>query len=97
MPERPIFEILILAHASNPRQSVLRITTPHCRADLLTHIKNGSNGKDPTVELIIPQKNDSIMVQWASSIHLRRIAQQASLLHSEKQISRITAYQIGRY
>jgi cardiolipin synthase len=51
-------------HQAN--QSV-RITTPYFvpSADLLATLKMTAQ-RGITVELIIPQKNDSIMVQWAS-------------------------------
>ncbi len=65
MPEHLILQVLILAmHQAN--QSV-RITTPYFvpSADLLATLKMTAQ-RGITVELIIPQKNDSIMVKWAS-------------------------------
>ncbi|MGD8170269.1 cardiolipin synthase [Vibrio sp. TRT 21S02] len=65
MPEHLISQVLTLA-INQANQSV-RITTPYFvpSADLLETLKLTAQ-RGITVELIIPQKNDSMMVQWAS-------------------------------
>lgn len=65
MPEYLIYQVLTLA-INQANQSV-RITTPYFvpSADLLETLKMTAQ-RGIKVELIIPHKNDSIMVQWAS-------------------------------
>lgn len=65
MPEHLISQVLTLA-INQANQSV-RITTPYFvpSADLLETLKMTAQ-RGITVELIIPHKNDSLMVQWAS-------------------------------
>lgn len=65
MPEHLISQVLILA-INQANQSV-RITTPYFvpSADLLETLKMTAQ-RGVKVELIIPHKNDSLMVQWAS-------------------------------
>lgn len=65
MPEHLISQVLTLA-INQANQSV-RITTPYFvpSSDLLETLKLTAQ-RGITVELIIPQKNDSMMVQWAS-------------------------------
>ncbi|MGY3570045.1 cardiolipin synthase [Vibrio paucivorans] len=65
MPEHLISQVLALAiHQSNKS---VRITTPYFvpSADLLETLKMTAQ-RGINVELIIPHKNDSMMVQWAS-------------------------------
>ncbi|QIR92360.1 cardiolipin synthase [Vibrio alginolyticus] len=65
MPEYLIYQVLTLA--INQANRSVRITTPYFvpNADLLETLKmTAQRGID--VELIIPHKNDSMMVQWAS-------------------------------
>ena len=65
MPEYLIYQVLTLA--INQANHSLRITTPYFvpNTDLLETLKmTAQRGID--VELIIPHKNDSMMVQWAS-------------------------------
>ncbi|WP_162046596.1 cardiolipin synthase [Vibrio taketomensis] len=65
MPEYLIYQVLTLAiHQANKS---VRITTPYFvpSADLLETLKMTAQ-RGITVELIIPHKNDSLMVQWAS-------------------------------
>ncbi|CAM2925622.1 cardiolipin synthase [Vibrio neptunius] len=65
MPEHLISQVLTLA-INQANQSV-RITTPYFvpSADLLETLKMTAQ-RGISVELIIPHKNDSLMVQWAS-------------------------------
>ena len=65
MPEHLISQVLILA-INQANQSV-RITTPYFvpSADLLETLKMTAQ-RGVKVELVIPHKNDSLMVQWAS-------------------------------
>ncbi|MEH0689584.1 cardiolipin synthase [Vibrio cholerae] len=65
MPEHLISQVLTLA-INQANQSV-RITTPYFvpSADLLETLKMTAQ-RGVKVELIIPHKNDSLMVQWAS-------------------------------
>ncbi|WP_260259229.1 cardiolipin synthase [Vibrio intestinalis] len=65
MPEYLIYQVLTLA-INQANQSV-RITTPYFvpSADLLETLKMTAQ-RGIKVELIIPHKNDSLMVQWAS-------------------------------
>jgi cardiolipin synthase len=65
MPEHLISQVLTLA-INQANQSV-RITTPYFvpSADLLETLKMTAQ-RGIIVELIIPHKNDSLMVQWAS-------------------------------
>ncbi|KHT52724.1 cardiolipin synthase [Vibrio sinaloensis] len=65
MPEHLISQVLTLA-INQANQSV-RITTPYFvpSSDLLETLKMTAQ-RGIKVELIIPHKNDSIMVQWAS-------------------------------
>ncbi|HAS6806832.1 TPA: cardiolipin synthase A, partial [Vibrio parahaemolyticus] len=65
MPEYLIYQVLTLA--INQANRSVRITTPYFvpNTDLLETLKmTAQRGID--VELIIPHKNDSLMVQWAS-------------------------------
>ncbi|EKO3539744.1 cardiolipin synthase [Vibrio fluvialis] len=65
MPENLISQVLTLA--INQANESVRITTPYFvpSADLLATLKMTAQ-RGINVELIIPQKNDSFMVQWAS-------------------------------
>lgn len=65
MPEYLIYQVLTLA-INQANQSV-RITTPYFvpSTDLLETLKMTAQ-RGINVELIIPHKNDSLMVQWAS-------------------------------
>ena len=65
MPEHLIYQVLTLA--INQANESVRITTPYFvpSSDLLETLKMTAQ-RGVTVELIIPQKNDSLMVQWAS-------------------------------
>ncbi|EKO3942949.1 cardiolipin synthase [Vibrio fluvialis] len=65
MPEYLISQVLTLA--INQANESVRITTPYFvpSADLLATLKMTAQ-RGINVELIIPQKNDSFMVQWAS-------------------------------
>lgn len=65
LPEGLISQVLILA-INHAKQS-LRITTPYFvpSPDLLATLKMTAQ-RGVLVELIIPKKNDSLMVQWAS-------------------------------
>ncbi|ADT86837.1 cardiolipin synthase [Vibrio sp. Vb2880] len=65
MPENLISQVLTLA--INQANASVRITTPYFvpSADLLATLKMTAQ-RGINVELIIPQKNDSFMVQWAS-------------------------------
>ncbi|CAM3585310.1 Cardiolipin synthase [Vibrio aerogenes CECT 7868] len=65
MPENMISQALILAiHQANHS---IRITTPYFvpSADLLSALKTAAQ-RGIHIDLIIPQKNDSLMVKWAS-------------------------------
>ncbi|KGY12746.1 cardiolipin synthetase [Vibrio tubiashii] len=65
MPDHLISQVLTLA--INQANRSVRITTPYFvpSADLLETLKMTAH-RGITVELIIPHKNDSLMVQWAS-------------------------------
>ncbi|MDZ5514905.1 cardiolipin synthase [Vibrio fluvialis] len=65
MPENLISQVLTLA--INQANESVRITTPYFvpSADLLATLKMTAQ-RGINVELMIPQKNDSFMVQWAS-------------------------------
>ncbi len=65
MPEHLIHQVLTLA--INQANSSVRITTPYFvpSADLVETLKMTAQ-RGINVELIIPHKNDSLMVQWAS-------------------------------
>ncbi|MFA0085778.1 cardiolipin synthase [Vibrio sp. 10N.286.49.C2] len=65
MPDQLIGQVLTLAMHQAERS--VTITTPYFvpSADLLETIKTTAQ-RGVTVELIIPKKNDSMMVQWAS-------------------------------
>lgn len=65
MPELLISQVLTLA--MNQAHHSVRITTPYFvpSADLLATLKTTAQ-RGVEVELIIPHKNDSMMVQWAS-------------------------------
>ncbi|KII75587.1 cardiolipin synthase [Vibrio renipiscarius] len=65
MPEYLIYQVLTLA--INQANESVRITTPYFvpSTDLLETLKMTAQ-RGVTVELIIPHKNDSMMVQWAS-------------------------------
>ncbi|GAK87961.1 cardiolipin synthetase [Vibrio ponticus] len=65
MPEYLIYQVLTLA--INQANKSVRITTPYFvpSADLLETLKMTAQ-RGIKVELIIPHKNDSLMVQWAS-------------------------------
>ncbi|MDE1239042.1 cardiolipin synthase [Vibrio aestuarianus] len=65
MPENLILQVLTLA--INQANKSVRITTPYFvpSADLLATLKMTAQ-RGINVELIIPHKNDSTMVQWAS-------------------------------
>lgn len=65
MPENLISQVLTLA-INQSNQSV-RITTPYFvpSADLLATLKMTAQ-RGINVEIIIPHKNDSLMVKWAS-------------------------------
>ncbi|ANS85801.1 cardiolipin synthase [Vibrio scophthalmi] len=65
MPEYLIYQVLTLA--INQANDSVRITTPYFvpSSDLLETLKMTAQ-RGVNVELIIPHKNDSLMVQWAS-------------------------------
>jgi cardiolipin synthase len=65
MPEHLISQVLTLA--INQANKSVRITTPYFvpSSDLLETLKMTAQ-RGIKVELIIPHKNDSLMVQWAS-------------------------------
>ncbi|MDP5253614.1 MULTISPECIES: cardiolipin synthase [unclassified Vibrio] len=65
MPEHLISQVLIVA--IHQAQRSVRITTPYFvpSADLLETLKMTAQ-RGVNVSIIIPKKNDSIMVQWAS-------------------------------
>ncbi|MBD1577078.1 cardiolipin synthase [Vibrio sp. S11_S32] len=65
MPDHLIQQVLALA--INQAQHSVRITTPYfVPSDILLQVINMTAQRGVTVELIIPKKNDSLLVNWAS-------------------------------
>jgi cardiolipin synthase len=80
MPEHLIYQVLTLAmHQANDS---VTITTPYFvpSADLLETIKMTAQ-RGVKVELIIPQKNDSLMVKWASRAFYTELMEAGVQIH----------------
>lgn len=80
MPDYLISQVLTLA--INQANESVRITTPYFvpSADLLETLKMTAQ-RGVTVELIIPSKNDSLMVKWASRAFYSELLEAGVLIY----------------